>query len=265
MSDNKKYYYLKVKETFFDSEEMKVLESMPNGIAYQNFYLKICLLSLKSGGALLFKGAIPYDMTMLSTVLRMNIDTVKTGLEVLQKFQLVEILDNGTIYMSDLQALIGQSSTEGERVKAYRERIKGIECTKNVQTYENRTPELDIDIDIELDKEKKSKNIEKHKYGEYKHILLTDSEYQKLCEEWGEPELKRMITILDEGIEAKGYKYKNYNLAIRKWKSNDRGTPIPKPLTPKEKLLCPRCGAEVIAGLCTKCRTPVDSDGKELK
>lgn len=38
-----------------------------------------------------------------------------------------------------------------------------------------------------------------------------------------------------------------------------------KPLSPKEKLLCPRCGAEVIAGLCTKCRIPVDSDGKELK
>lgn len=38
-----------------------------------------------------------------------------------------------------------------------------------------------------------------------------------------------------------------------------------KPLSLKEKKLCPRCGAEVIAGLCTKCRTPVDADGKELK
>ena len=55
MSDNKKYYYLKLKEDFFDSEEMKVLESMKNGIEYQNVYLKMCLLSLKSDGALLFK------------------------------------------------------------------------------------------------------------------------------------------------------------------------------------------------------------------
>ena len=36
MSDNKKYYYLKLKEDFFDSEEMKVLESMPNGVEYQD-------------------------------------------------------------------------------------------------------------------------------------------------------------------------------------------------------------------------------------
>jgi len=38
-----------------------------------------------------------------------------------------------------------------------------------------------------------------------------------------------------------------------------------KPLNPEKKLQCPRCQSEVIAGLCTKCRIPVDSDGKELK
>ena len=41
MSDNKKYYYMKLKDTFFDSEEMKLLESQKNGIVYQNFYMKI--------------------------------------------------------------------------------------------------------------------------------------------------------------------------------------------------------------------------------
>ena len=70
MSDSIKYYYIKVKETFFDSEEMKILESAKNGIEYQNLYLKLCLLSLKSGGLLVFKEVIPYDLQMLSTVLR---------------------------------------------------------------------------------------------------------------------------------------------------------------------------------------------------
>ena len=58
MAENKKYYYLKLKDTFFDSEEMKILESMDNGILYQNLYLKICLISLKSNGALLFKDMV---------------------------------------------------------------------------------------------------------------------------------------------------------------------------------------------------------------
>lgn len=72
----------------------------------------------------------------------------------------------------------------------------------------------------------------KHKHGEYSHVLLTSDEYLKLCEEWGEGETLRMIKILDEGIEAKGYKYKNHNLALRKWKANEKGfsKPYSKPV-----------------------------------
>ena len=62
----------------------------------------------------------------------------------------------------------------------------------------------------------------KHKHGEYNHVLLTSDEYQRLCEEWGEKEVLRMIKILDEGIETKGYKYKNHNLALRKWRASEK-------------------------------------------
>lgn len=57
----------------------------------------------------------------------------------------------------------------------------------------------------------------KHKYGEYKHVQLTDAEYEKLCKDYGEGVAKSAITYLDEAIEMKGYKYKSHNLAIRKW------------------------------------------------
>ena len=72
----------------------------------------------------------------------------------------------------------------------------------------------------------------KHKHGEYKHVLLTSDEYLKLCDEWGETETLRQIKILDEGIETKGYKYKNFNLTLRKWKANEKGfvKPYSKPI-----------------------------------
>lgn len=141
MSDNKKYYYLKLKEDFFDSEEMKVLESMKNGIEYQNVYLKMCLLSLKSDGALLFKNMLPYSLEMLSSVLRINIDTVKSAIETFQKIGLITITDTETIYMTDIQTLVGQSSTEAERIRRYRQSLsqkkteKLEETTKGVQMY----------------------------------------------------------------------------------------------------------------------------------
>ena len=55
----------------------------------------------------------------------------------------------------------------------------------------------------------------KHKYGEYKHVLLKDEELQKLQKDFGN--WKELITYLDEYIEMKGYKAKSHYLAIRKW------------------------------------------------
>ena len=53
MSENKKYYYMKLKENFFSSERMVVLEMMPDGILYSNLLLKMYLMSLKHNGILM--------------------------------------------------------------------------------------------------------------------------------------------------------------------------------------------------------------------
>lgn len=87
-------------------------------------------------------------------------------------------------------------------------------------------PDINTDINTDVntykDTQDKPAKSQKQKHGEYKHVLLTSDEYQRLCEEWGEQEVLRMIKILDEGIETKGYKYKNHNLALRKWRANEK-------------------------------------------
>ena len=60
----------------------------------------------------------------------------------------------------------------------------------------------------------------KHKYGEYKHILLTDEEYMKLLKEYGEDETVKAIEFFDAYIEEKGYKGKSHYLAMRRWVFN---------------------------------------------
>lgn len=103
----------------------------------------------------------------------------------------------------------------------------------------------------------------KHKHGEYKHVLLTSDQYLKLCEEWGEQELLRMIKELDEGIQAKGYKYADHNLAIRNWKKNSKGTPIPKQSL-KDAPKCPKCGAVLSALFCEHCMIQFNGQLEEL-
>lgn len=124
MADNKKYYYMRLKDNFFDSEEIVLLESMPDGYLYSNILLKLYLLSLKDEGRLMFKGTIPYSPQMIATITRHQIGTVEKALKILAQMGLIEVLDSGAIYMLNIQSLIGQSSTEADRRRYYYNRIQ---------------------------------------------------------------------------------------------------------------------------------------------
>ena len=98
-----------------------------------------------------------------------------------------------------------------------------------IRMYTNYTDiDKDIDKDInkkEIYKEKVEQSPthtqalkeEKHKHGEYNHVLLSDKELNRLKDEIGEKNTESAIKLLDEAIEMKGYKYKSHYLAIRKW------------------------------------------------
>ena len=153
MADNKKYYYIRLKENFFDSDEIKLLESVPNdGYKFSNILLKMYLKSLKYNGRLMFNERIPFNKEMLATVTNHSIGDVTRAIDMFKKFGLIEVLETGEIYMLDIQSYIGRTSTEADRIKAYR---KGIEQQKNkgVQMYDERTPEIELEKDIEIKKE----------------------------------------------------------------------------------------------------------------
>ena len=112
MADNKKYYYLKLKEDFFDSDEMLLLQGMKDGYLYSDILMKMYLRSLKNEGRLMYKDYIPYSLEMISTITRHQVGTVERAMKIFEQLKLVEVLDNGAIYMMDIQNFIGQSSTE---------------------------------------------------------------------------------------------------------------------------------------------------------
>ena len=124
MADNKKYYYLKLKENFFESEELMLLESQENGMEYSLILLKMYLRSLKGEGKLMFRNLIPYTPETLAKVRRHNVEIVTAAIEVFEGLGLIEKLDGGAIFMTDIQNFIGESSTEADRKRAYRARIE---------------------------------------------------------------------------------------------------------------------------------------------
>ena len=82
MSDNRKYYYLKLKENFYNSETMVILESMQDGLLYSNLLLKMYLMSLKSGGILMLNDHLPHTPQTIATFTRHQVGTVERALKV---------------------------------------------------------------------------------------------------------------------------------------------------------------------------------------
>ena len=124
MTENRRYYYLKVKENFYDSEAMKILENMQDGMIFSNLLMKMYLMSLKNNGILMLTERKPHTPQTIATCTRHQAGTVERAIQILIELGLVEILNDGTLYMSDIQLLIGQSSTEGERKKRERMRLQ---------------------------------------------------------------------------------------------------------------------------------------------
>ena len=167
MSDNKKYYYLKLTDDFFDSDKMIILESMQDGYIYSNILLKLYLRSLKNDGKLMFNNRIPFNSTMLAQVTRHSVGDIEKAMKIFQDVGLVDIMDTGAIYMLDIQNFIGKSSTEADRIRAYRNKIQAekngqLGIGKGVQMNDKSTPEIEREkeIEIEIEREQKSTNVQ---------------------------------------------------------------------------------------------------------
>lgn len=218
MSD-KKYYWIKLKEDFFEEDVISWIEEQEKGVYYSNFYLKLCLKAMNSEGRLIRKVGemlIPYDVKTLSKITGVDQDTVIVAMELLKRTGLIEILENGEIYLTQLKNMIGSESKWAEKKRL--QRAKG-QSEDNVPLLSGQCPtekEKEKEKEKDKDKDKDKKKI-KHKYGNYNHVLLTDNEKENLLNELDEYKFNLVIEKLDEYIEETGKKYKNHYLTIKRW------------------------------------------------
>lgn len=224
MADNKKYYYLKLKENFFESDEAIILESMPDGYIYSNILLKLYLRSLKNDGLLMFNNLIPYNAQMLATITRHQVGTIEKAIQIFRDLQLIEILDNGAIYMTNIQNFVGKSSTEADRIRKLR-----TEKNSGVQMLYKCTPEIEIEIEKkkekerELDKEKEY-NVEQST-TEYTFPSWLESEYVEQVKK-GNPknfDYRIPIAYLNQKTNS-NYKFVDSNTNLVKSRLKDKYT-----------------------------------------
>lgn len=133
MADEKRYYWLKLAEDFYDDDTIQWIEEQENGVAYVNFYLKLLLKSLKDDGYLIRvvgKRLIPYDVASLSKLTNTEPDTVRVAMELFKQVGLVELLDSGEIYMAQIDEMIGSETQAAKRMRKLRAK-QSLESSKN--------------------------------------------------------------------------------------------------------------------------------------
>lgn len=225
MADNRKYYFLKLKESYFDDDAIVLLESMPDGMLYSNILLKMYLKSLKNGGRLQLDEHIPYTAQMIATLTRQQIGTVERALKIFMELGLVEPLQNGALYMSNIELLIGQSSTEAERKRAARLANKALlpSRTKSGQMSDIRPPDIEKDIEIEkeLERELDTGQSAPALFGRYENVILSEKELSELQTELPDS-WRQYIERLSEYMASTGKKYSSHAATIRRWAAEDR-------------------------------------------
>lgn len=164
----KRYYWLKLKRDFFKRHDIQIIESMPNGKDYVLFYLKLLVESVDHEGGLRFSDTIPYNEQMLATVTNTNVDIVHRAMEIFQGLNLVEILDDQTIYMEEIQKMTGSEGWSTQRVREFRAKSgqKALQCNTNVTNCnaretksKSKSKSKSIEIDIAPDEPAISRQI----------------------------------------------------------------------------------------------------------
>ena len=229
MSENKRYYWLKLNETFFEDDTVAWLEEQKNGKDYVIFYLKLALKSLANNGVLIrYVGQrlIPYDVNALAKLTNTEPDTVAVAMKLFLDIGLVEQFDSGEIYLSQINELIGSETDSAKRVRKHRllkeQKESLLQCNDNVTkcNANNRVKSKELDKDI--DKEKKQVKKEKNLYFENEKVNNLFIEFLEMRKKLKAVNSERAVKMLINKLEPFSDSVKLQmieNSLVSSWKS----------------------------------------------
>jgi predicted phage replisome organizer len=153
-----KYYWVKLKTSFFDSQDIRMIEGRENGEKYIVFWLKILLLAVDQEeiGVLRYKEAIPYDAKMLADITNTDFDIVKSAMDLFQQIGMIEVTKNGDIWIEAITGIVGSVTDSAIRMRRFRAKKKNLIAESNNITQIEEASQSDVDIEKEIEIEKET-------------------------------------------------------------------------------------------------------------
>ncbi|MEG0498027.1 MAG: phage replisome organizer N-terminal domain-containing protein [Carnobacterium sp.] len=230
--------WIKLDVSIPDNKKVKRIRKMPDGnniILFWVFLLSRAGESNQKGG-LFFTENVPYTEEDLAADFDFSTEFVRFAIMTLEKYKMIELYDdiifikNWDEYqqMDKLEKIKEQNRIRQAKYKEKQKLIANSNVTGNGEVTEDNATDIELDLDIELDIDKESNKeprpshkikTVRHKHGEYKNVLLTDEQLNKLKDEYTDYENK--IEKLSEYMETSGKSYKNYYATIKAWDRKD--------------------------------------------
>lgn len=242
----KKNYWLRLKRDFFKRHDIRIIEAMPNGKDYVLFYLKLLCESIDHDGSLRFSDTIPYSEEMLAALTDTNVDVVRSAVNIFAELNMMELLDDGTLFMSELHKMVGSTKAEdnAERQRRHREKLKSESVTPALlPRYESVTDALSVTENRNESIEIRDKSIDSSSgvQGEAFALPLNDNTMFSVSKEdvakWRElypavdveQQLRNMVGWLDSHPDRRKTR-RGINAFITSWlsKEQDRAPARPK-------------------------------------
>jgi len=230
MTKSKRYYWLKLKEDFFNDVRMKRLRKISGGETYTIIYLKLLLLSLKNEGNLYFQQVDETFPKELALVLDETEDDIAVTLNYLLKVNLIETIETDEIFMTEIPSLIGFETEWAKKKREYRDKLKednvlykSLPCPPEVRQEIEIEKEIEIELEKEGDIEIEKDNVLPHPrfYGKYQNVKLSDKEYGSLKDKLGTHTVT-MIDKLSRYIKSSGRHYQDHYVTILNWYEQDK-------------------------------------------
>jgi len=118
------FYWLKLKKDFFKKHKIVILRSMENGLMYESIFIHLMAESIDHDAKLRFSDSKPYTPKTLAPLVGTDSKTMSEALEVFADLELIEILEDGTIFVPLASENIGSDTTWAEKKRRYRDKLK---------------------------------------------------------------------------------------------------------------------------------------------
>lgn len=236
MATGKRYYWIKLKESFMTSDTVDFLMGQPDGANYVVLYQMLCLKTINTDGKLerrIGEVIIPYDEQKIARDTKwFSVDTVRVALNLYKALGLIYVDTGGTLSLANFDNLVGSETDYAERNRRLRTQQQQIEPVQNVYSdvYGDVSENVYTDIDIDnRDKEKEidTRDREKEKEKRKRFIAPTIEEVRAYCKE------RRNGIDAQHFVDyytANGWKVgknpmKDWKAAVRTWERNGNGKP----------------------------------------